>query len=135
MRWVLVSALAWLGAAALFVASMQGSARAPRVSPHAIGISPLARNLSRLEHQDRWTRGSPEWVVTKAVAALHLMVADVEANHPEQALTIAGAIIDGASARYDEVLIYVRGIGGAGAVHRVQWTAHNGYREWVYPGR
>ncbi len=135
MRWVLLSALAWLGAATLFVVAMQGSARTPRVSSHAIGISPLAQSLSQLEHQGRWTRGSPEWVVTKAVAALHLMVADVEANRPEQALAIAGAIIEGASSRYDEVLIYVRGVRGSGAVHRVQWTARNGFREWVYPGR
>ncbi|MDO8793070.1 MAG: hypothetical protein Q7J25_00440 [Vicinamibacterales bacterium] len=135
MRWVLVSALAWLAAMGLFAAAVQVSARAPRVSPHATGVSQLAQALSRLEPRHRWRPGPPEWVVTRAVSALHLMVADVEANHPEHARAIAETIISGARARYDEVLIYVRGVGGAGTVHRVQWTARGGLVEWTYPGR
>jgi len=132
---VLLSALAWLAAMGLFVAAVQWSARTPQVSTTAMGASTLAQSLSLLEHRQRGGRGRPQWVVTRAVSALRLMVADVEANHPEQARTIAGTIIAGASAHYDEVLIYVRGVGGTGTVHRVQWTARGGLVEWTYPGR
>jgi hypothetical protein len=63
------------------------------------------------------------------------MVVNVEAQEPDRALSIAAEIVEPVHEKYQEVLIYVSPVGANAhsVVHRIQWRAHIGYVETVFP--
>ena len=81
-------------------------------------------------------RAIPAWTVTKATAANHTMVVDVDAARLDQALEIAEEIVAPVRSRgYQEVLVYVHPLGRHDAtteIRRVQWTPRGGYVETDY---
>jgi hypothetical protein len=75
------------------------------------------------------------WSVTMANSAHHAMVVEIEAQHPQNALTIAEEVVAPMRSRgYEEILIYVRPQGGGpdAPVRRIQWTRNGGFVETVY---
>jgi hypothetical protein len=74
------------------------------------------------------------WRVTGASAAEGILVVEVAADRPGDALAIAGEIVAPLDDTYEEVLVYVRGATPApGALtHRVQWTPAGGFTEITY---
>src|SRR5688572_14215308 len=129
----MVARLLGAGVASLVVILMAGvtflmRAPAQNATPPDRGTSRLARALTKAA-TDRAETPRIGWVVTKATAAEHMMVVDVEAERLEEARGIAVQIVEPVRAQgYDEVLIYVRQPGRAdAAVRRVQWTPRGGY--------
>src|SRR5262245_30164029 len=133
MARLLVAGVAWLAALGLFAALIQWSVRPPRPTPTPPAVTALVRSLNKMETQSTRTSRDP-WTVTRATSAHRAMVIDVEADHPERALEIAGEIVDPLRGRYDEVLIYVRPTGSpnSSVVRRIQWTPHDGFVESTY---
>ena len=74
----------------------------------------------------------PSWKVTNRVAAHRALVVEVEARHPEDAVTIAQAIAEPEQARFDEILVFVYRPGHRTMLRRVQWTRAHGFVEDVY---
>ena len=74
------------------------------------------------------------WRVTEANAAQGVLVVEVEADQPDDALAIAEQIVAPLDDTYEEVLVYVRGTDPApGALtHRIQWTPGRGFVEITY---
>ena len=74
------------------------------------------------------------WRVTEANAAQGIMVVEVEADRPDDALAIAEEIVAPLDDTYEEVLVFVRGVDPApGALtHRIQWTPGRGFVETTY---
>jgi hypothetical protein len=131
MRWVALSALAWVAVIALFAIAVQGPARPPDLSP-ASSTSHLARALSAVA-----TTGNNShlpWVVTRASAAMNALVIDVEARDPGDAMRIAEEIVAPVRRKYAEILIYIRpaGAGANARVRRIQWTPRGGFVESTF---
>ncbi len=81
--------------------------------------------------------GSPDemaWRVTQANSTADVMVVDVEAERPDEALAITEEIVAPLIDSYAEVVVYVRGRDQTGddSVRRVQWTPDTGYVESTY---
>jgi hypothetical protein len=74
------------------------------------------------------------WRVTQANSTVDVMVVDVEAERPEDALAIAEEVVAPLADSYVEVVIYVRGRDQTDddSVRRVQWTPDTGYVETTY---
>jgi hypothetical protein len=97
--------------------------------------SALARSINKMA-RDATNPPQTGWAVTKATAAQHMMVIEVEAERLDDAQGIAVQIVEPVRSKYDEVLIYVRQPGqGIPAVRRIQWTARGGYVETTYTDR
>ena len=77
------------------------------------------------------------WRVTQANSTVDVMVVDVEAERPEDALAIAEDVVAPLADSYVEVVIYVRGRNQTDddSVRRVQWTPDTGYVETTYSDR
>jgi hypothetical protein len=75
----------------------------------------------------------PRWTITQRVAAHRALVVEVEARHPEEAMTIARTISEPEQARFEEILVFVNRPGRRDMLRRVQWTPQHGYVETVYP--
>lgn len=127
MRWVLLSALAWVAVITIFAITMETPAHPPHLSPSA-AASDLARELSVVGTSGRL---EPSWIVTRAEGFGHELVVNVQAEHPDQARRIAGEIVEPIREKYEEVLIYVRPSGAPAwaRVYRVQWTRRGGFVE------
>ena len=77
----------------------------------------------------------PGWTVTRAYSAHHMMVVEVEADHPADSSKIAAHVVEPLKGRYDEVLVYVRSPGQRAddlPARRIQWTPRAGYIESIY---
>lgn len=74
----------------------------------------------------------PRWTITHRVAAHRALVVEVETRHPEEALTIARAIIEPEASRFGEVLVFLNPPGRRDMLRRVQWTPSRGYVETLY---
>jgi hypothetical protein len=97
--------------------------------------STLARTINKMA---RDARNTPRigWAVTKATAAQHMMVVEVDAERLDDAQGIAVQIVEPVRSKYDEILIYVRQPGrNIPAVRRIQWTPSGGYVESTYTDR
>ena len=75
---------------------------------------------------------SPRWRITHRVAAHLALVVEVEAHHPEDALTIARSIRESEPGRFGEMLVFINAPGRRDMLRRVQWTEQRGYVETVY---
>ena len=74
------------------------------------------------------------WQVTQANSTADVMIVDVEADQPNEALVIAEEIIAPLAASYVEVVVYVRSQDRTDddSVRRIQWTPSGGYVETTY---
>ena len=70
-----------------------------------------------------------EWRIIKMATAHGDLVIEVEAADRAEAATIARALTEPLKDRYDEVLVYVRGLGDKPELppRRVHWTREHGY--------
>ena len=97
--------------------------------------STLARSLNKMA-RDAASAPRIGWAVTKATAAQHMMVVEVDAERLDDATGIAVQIVEPVRSKYDEILIYVREPGRRiPAVRRIQWTPRGGYVESTYTDR
>jgi hypothetical protein len=137
MRRVVLFALAWVAAFAIFAAALQWSSRqTPRATAAANAGTALTRALNNVDRGSNRGR-MPAWTVVGATSAHHVMVVEVEAQRAEQARAIAVQIVEPLRDRYEEVLVYVRRPGTSKelAARRIQWTPRGGYVESVYAER
>jgi hypothetical protein len=106
---------------------------APRLrTPTDKATSTLARTITRMA-RDAASTPRIGWAVTKATAAQHMMVVDVDAERLDDATGIAVQIVEPVRSNYDEILIYVRQPGrSTPTVRRIQWTPRGGYVESTY---
>ena len=123
-----VASLAVIGMIAAMV-RVSSEARPPeRPATTLAGRLNQARSPSASDSEEGWS-------VTMANSAHHAMVVEIEAQHPETALTIAEEVVAPMRSRgYEEILIYVRPQGGGpdAPVRRIQWTRTAGFVETVY---
>jgi hypothetical protein len=129
------------GVASLAVLALLGLGLLLRPAPHLAtpaekAASTLARTLNKAA-RDAANTPRIGWAVTKATAAQHMMVVEVDAERLDDAKGIAVQIVEPVRARgYDEILIYVRQPGrSTPAVRRIQWTPRGGYVESTYVDR
>jgi hypothetical protein len=105
-------------------------------TPADKAASSLARTLNNAARE---AADSPRigWAVTKATAAHHMMVIEVDAERLDDASGIAIQIVEPVrSSGYEEILIYVRQPGNrVPAVRRIQWTPRGGYVGSTYMDR
>jgi hypothetical protein len=125
--WLIVGACVWCAALMLFAAGLQWSVLPPDVSDRP-ATSALARQLNA----SRPVGTTATWAVVSATSAQRALVVEVDAVHLDQAVAIASAIVEPLRAQYAEVLVYLRRVGEAATVSRVQWTPAGGYVELVY---
>jgi hypothetical protein len=129
------------GAASLALLGLLGLSVALRpASPVSTPADNAGSSLARaLNNAAREVADSPRigWAVTKATAAHHMMVIEVDAERLDDASGIAIQIVEPVrSSGYEEILIYVRQPGSrAPAVRRIQWTPRGGYVESTYMDR
>ena len=109
---------------------------APRLmAPADKATSALARTINKMA-RDAADAPRIGWAVTKATAAQHMMVVEVDAERLDDARGIAVQIVEPVRSKYDEILIYVRQPGrSTPAVRRIQWTPRGGYVETTYTDR
>lgn len=126
-----VASLAVIGMLAVMV---RVSSQARRVDVAPQNTSALARILNQARNSSAFGP-EPEWIVTKANSAHHVMVVEVEAQRLEEARAIAIQIVKPVRSRgYEEILVYVRPPRGGidAAMRRIQWTPNGGFVETVY---
>jgi hypothetical protein len=109
---------------------------APRLAaPTDKAVSTLARTINKMA-RDAANTPRIGWAVTKATAAQHMMVVEVDAERLDDARGIAVQIVEPVRSSYDEILIYVRQPGrSTPVVRRIQWTPRGGYVETTYTDR
>jgi hypothetical protein len=128
-----VGGLAWLGVLALVALAVRWPEPA-RPQP-----APTPQRSTRPPLLDRLNAARPDgdgtsWLVTRAVSAHSVLLANVRADDPADARGIAERLVKAVEDReYDEVLVYVWASRGASqfAARRVQWTPGGGYAELV----
>jgi hypothetical protein len=123
-----VASLAVIGMVAAMLRVSSESRPPERPATTLAGRLNQARSPSASGSEDGWS-------VTMANSAHHAMVVEIEAQHPEEALTIAEEVVAPMRVRgYEEILIYVRPQGGGpdAPVRRIQWTRNGGFVETVY---
>ena len=104
-------------------------------APADKATSALARTITKMA-RDAADTPRIGWAVTKATAAQHMMVVEVDAERLDDARGIAVQIVEPVRSKYDEILIYVRQPGrSVPAVRRIQWTPRGGYVENTYTDR
>ncbi len=74
------------------------------------------------------------WTVTEHLSAHHVLIAQVETAHLQDALSIAQQLTEPVKVKYAEVLIYFHRPGRPDTLppRRVQWTPSRGYVETRY---
>ncbi len=128
---LVVGALTSIAAMGLFAALLQRSASS---APH-VPRRPASSALARAVNDARPDGDSRRWAVVRAASAHEALVLEVETLDVERALEIAREVVEPVSARYREVLVYLRPAGSTTTSRRVQWTPDGGYKELIYaPG-
>ena len=127
-----VGGLVWLGLLALVALAVHrpDPPARPAAAPQRSTRPPL---LDRLNAARPDGDGTP-WLVTRAVSAHQILLANVRADDPAESRQIAERLVAAVEDRqYDEVLVYVWASRGASqfAARRVQWTPGGGYVELV----
>jgi hypothetical protein len=74
------------------------------------------------------------WTVTEHLSAHHVLIAQVETEHLQDAMSIAQQLTEPVKHKYAEVMIYFHRPGRPDTLppRRVQWTPTNGYLETRY---
>jgi hypothetical protein len=115
-----------------------GDAGAPaagsEVSGPTAGETAASVLTEALRNAEGRTGAGMPWRVTRLSGAEGVLVVEVEADRPDDALAIAEEIIAPLDDSYEEVLIYVRGATPApdALTHRIQWTPDRGFVEITY---
>jgi hypothetical protein len=125
----LVGVGAWFGVLAVAALAVHWS-EPPRPAVPRSTLPPLLEQLNAARPQGNAT----PWIVTRAVSAHHVLVANVRADNAASARDIATRLVGAVTNRqYDEILIYVWAAGARrqNADRRVQWTPGGGYTELV----
>lgn len=129
MARVLLFGAAWI---ALVIGLTVAIGSPVRIKPSS---APTRQSPSPLPPPPRAGAKYPGWTVTRAYAAHHMMVVEVQSDLRANASGVAAQIVEPLRDHYDEVLIYVREPGQRGhdfPARRIQWTRRNGYIESVY---
>jgi hypothetical protein len=128
VRWTLLIGV-WLVAASgvgLLGFAVYELKRAPLVEPRA---TPVDRLPTRQPHHSL-----ARWTVTEHLSAHNVLIAQVETDHLNEAMTIAQQLTEPVKDKYAEVMIYFHRPGRPDTLppRRVQWTPTNGYLETRY---
>ncbi len=129
-----VGALVTIGAAIVLFIVLAG--RHPRPSPATAttGELPAVADAVRLPVPAALT--PPSWTVRQQVGSSQVLVVDLEAAHPDQALDIAREIVSLVGPQYREVLMYFHRPGrfGSGDLppRRIQWTPTHRFVQMDY---
>ena len=77
------------------------------------------------------------WTVTEHLSAHHVLIAQVETEHLNEAMAIAQQLTEPVKDKYAEVMIYFHRPGRPDTLppRRVQWTPGGGYLETIYEER
>ena len=77
---------------------------------------------------------SARWTVTEHLSAHHVLIAQVETDHLQDAMSIAQQLTEPVKEKYAEVMIYFHRPGRPDTLppRRVQWTPSLGYVETQY---
>jgi non-ribosomal peptide synthetase component E (peptide arylation enzyme) len=77
---------------------------------------------------------SARWTVTEHLSAHHVLIAQVETDHLQDAMSIAQQLTEPVKEKYAEVMIYFHRPGRPDTLppRRVQWTPSRGYVETQY---
>jgi hypothetical protein len=123
--------IVWLAAAAAIVAlglTIYQLKRTPSVQPQPQPI--VVEVMSPRQKHNPATR----WTVTEQLSAHHVLIAQVETDHLEDAMSIAQQLTEPVKAKYAEVMIYFHRPGRPYTLppRRVQWTPTQGYVETRY---
>lgn len=119
----------WLAAAGGFVAmaiAVYEVKRTPPVQPKPV----IVEMMSPRQKHNPGTR----WTVTEHLSAHHVLIAQVETDHLQDALSIAQQLTEPVKEKYAEVMIYFHRPGRPDTLppRRVQWTPARGYVETRY---
>jgi hypothetical protein len=119
----------WLGAASLagvVALVIYDLKQSPTVRPKPVAIE-------RLPAKQRHNPAA-RWSVTEHLSAHNVLIAQVETEHLNEAVSIAQQLTEPLKDRYAEVLIYFHRPGRPDTLppRRVQWTPASGYLETVY---
>ncbi|HUE87423.1 MAG TPA: hypothetical protein VMO26_15215 [Vicinamibacterales bacterium] len=100
--------------------------RMPRVQPQPIVVEVMS---PRQKHNP-----ATRWTVTEQLSAHHVLIAQVETDHLQEAVSIAQQLTEPVKEKYAEVMIYFHRPGRPDTLppRRVQWTPANGYIETRY---
>lgn len=128
MRRVLLIAI-WLaagGALVLLGTAIYEVKRTPPVKPKTISVEVMSPR-QRYNPATRWT-------VTEHLSAHNVLIAQVETDHLNEAISIAQQLTEPLKDKYAEVLIYFHRPGRPDVLPpvRVQWTPKSGYVETRY---
>jgi len=126
-----VLVVVWLAAAGTIAAlgfAIYEVKRTPsvQVQPQPIVVDVLA---PRQKHNP-----ATRWTVTEHLSAHHVLIAQVETAHLQDAMSIAQQLTEPVKEKYAEVMIYFHRPGRPDTLppRRVQWTPSHGYVETRY---
>ncbi len=126
-----VLVVVWLAAAgtiAALVFAIYEVKRTPsvQVQPQPIVVDVMA---PRQKHNP-----ATRWTVTEHLSAHHVLIAQVETAHLQDAMSIAQQLTEPVKEKYAEVMIYFHRPGRPDTLppRRVQWTPSHGYVETRY---
>ena len=122
-------AFVWIAALVGLAAAFHGSGSSRPQRPFASNALARSINDGQPMAGRRW-----QWTATSAQSAMRALVVHVEAFDVTQARQIAAAIVEPRREHFDDILVYVRRVGGGHgmAARRVEWTPRAGYEEIVY---
>ena len=132
----LVLVVVWLAAAGAIVAlgltiyqlkdTRSAQPRPEQPAPEPIVVEVMS---PRQKHNP-----ATRWTVTEHLSAHHVLIAQVETDHLEDAMSIAQQLTDPVKEKYAEVMIYFHRPGRPDTLppRRVQWTPTHGYVETRY---
>jgi hypothetical protein len=123
---VVVIWLAAAGGIAVLGFAVYEVKRTPPVQPKPIVVDVMA---PRQQHNP-----ATRWTVTEHLSAHHVLIAQVETIHLQEAVSIAQQLTEPIKEKYAEVMIYFHRPGRPDTLppRRVQWTRRHGYRETRY---
>jgi hypothetical protein len=128
-RFVLV--VVWLAAAGAIGALGLTIYEVRRTPPVQIQPQPfVVEVMSPRQKHNPATR----WTVTEHLSAHHVLIAQVETDHLQDAMSIAQQLTEPVKEKYAEVMIYFHRPGRPDTLppRRVQWTPTHGYIETRY---
>ena len=100
--------------------------RTPPIRPQPIVVEVMS---PRQQHNP-----ATRWTVTEHLSAHHVLIAQVETDHLQDAMSIAQQLTEPVKEKYAEVMIYFHRPGRPDTLppRRVQWTPAHGYIETRY---
>jgi len=127
-------ALAFALGAWAYVQQSSEDVGAPPSSEVEAGEAAATLLADTLLNRDRDSSPEMAWRIMQANSTADVMIVDVEAERPNQALAIAEEIVAPLIDSYVEVVVYVRSqnLTDDASVRRVQWTPGAGYVETTY---